>query len=124
MPVYEYKCLGCGEISESLLRVERRDEAMLCTKCGAPKKRILSTFNVIAPPTSRQSEGRPQSGGHEASAAPGLPVGIRADGGDIGMFNNKFVGVHTGISVRKGTRLIGTGNTFVDVAKPVEFRDE
>jgi len=44
MPIYEYRCQECGEITEALVSMgEKADVA--CSKCGSRKvERKLSTF--------------------------------------------------------------------------------
>lgn len=43
MPIYEYKCMDCGEIFERLTGVGSRDEAVTCKHCGSDRvERILS----------------------------------------------------------------------------------
>ncbi len=49
MPIYEFKCLGCGHVFE-LLKLKREDEksGMECPKCGSPEaERILSSVSLI-----------------------------------------------------------------------------
>ena len=43
MPIYEYKCLDCGEVSEILTGMGSRDEGATCKLCGSLHvERILS----------------------------------------------------------------------------------
>jgi putative FmdB family regulatory protein len=45
MPIYEYKCAKCGEVTELIVRYsEKRNEEITCTKneCAGQAKRILS----------------------------------------------------------------------------------
>lgn len=45
MPIYEYKCVECGQVVEVLVRSsDKREEAVVCTKseCAGQAKRILS----------------------------------------------------------------------------------
>lgn len=43
MPIYEYKCRECGEVSEVLTGMGARDEPALCKHCGSNHvERILS----------------------------------------------------------------------------------
>ena len=47
MPIYEFRCLGCGHVFE-LLKLKREDEkfGMKCPKCGSPEaERILSSVS-------------------------------------------------------------------------------
>jgi putative FmdB family regulatory protein len=48
MPIYEFKCLGCGHVFE-LLKLKKEDEksGMKCPKCSSPEvERVLSTINI------------------------------------------------------------------------------
>jgi putative FmdB family regulatory protein len=48
MPIYEFRCLGCGHVFE-LLKLKRESEGleMQCPKCGSPEaEKVLSTINV------------------------------------------------------------------------------
>lgn len=45
MPVYEYKCHGCDERFEQLVRSVDGDDGMKCPQCGSTKvERLLSVF--------------------------------------------------------------------------------
>lgn len=45
MPIYEYKCQACGQVSE--LFVHRRDDKpQKCPHCGSPELEKLSTFDA------------------------------------------------------------------------------
>lgn len=48
MPIYEFRCLKCGEIFELLkLKKEYEALAMRCPKCKSPEiERVLSTINI------------------------------------------------------------------------------
>ena len=35
MPIYEYVCADCGQISESLRKMADADEPIACEKCGS-----------------------------------------------------------------------------------------
>ena len=35
MPIYEYRCLGCGEINEFLVTSQTADEDLVCKHCGS-----------------------------------------------------------------------------------------
>jgi putative FmdB family regulatory protein len=49
MPIYEFRCLKCGNIFELLkLKKEDKKSGMKCVKCGSPEiERVLSTVSVI-----------------------------------------------------------------------------
>ncbi len=34
MPIYEYRCLGCGEISEFLVTSKDGEDELVCKYCG------------------------------------------------------------------------------------------
>ena len=45
MPLYEYRCRGCGERFEVLQRLGASGDDVLCPRCGeARPERVLSTF--------------------------------------------------------------------------------
>lgn len=45
MPLYEYRCTGCGERFEVLQRMGEGAAALACPRCGAARpERQLSTF--------------------------------------------------------------------------------
>jgi putative FmdB family regulatory protein len=48
MPIYEFRCLGCGHVFEILkLKKESEGLEMKCPKCGSPEaEKVLSTINV------------------------------------------------------------------------------
>ena len=45
MPLYEYRCRGCGERFEILQRLGEDGDKLSCPRCGEPRpERVLSTF--------------------------------------------------------------------------------
>lgn len=48
MPIYEFKCLGCGHVFELLkLKKESQSIDMKCPKCGSEEvEKILSTVSI------------------------------------------------------------------------------
>ena len=47
MPIYEYRCIDCGEVSEVLTGMGSRDEVPPCKHCGSDNvERILSAAFV------------------------------------------------------------------------------
>jgi putative FmdB family regulatory protein len=45
MPLYEYRCHGCGDRFEVLQRLGATAEDVLCPRCGKDEpERVLSTF--------------------------------------------------------------------------------
>lgn len=58
MPIYEFRCLGCGHVFEFLkLKKETEGVEMQCPKCNFSEvERVLSTVNV-----ARSSSGKATS---------------------------------------------------------------
>ncbi len=45
MPIYEYQCESCGEVTEALRSMSAADEPCVCEACGSKKtKRLQSEF--------------------------------------------------------------------------------
>ncbi len=45
MPLYEYRCRGCGERFEVLQQLGASGDDVLCPRCGGERpERLLSTF--------------------------------------------------------------------------------
>jgi putative FmdB family regulatory protein len=58
MPIYEFKCLGCGHVFE-LLKLKKEDEGteMKCPKCSSPEvERVLSSVSVITASGGKKSK--------------------------------------------------------------------
>ena len=45
MPIYEYRCAGCGADFESIRPVSRADDPIDCPVCGRPAARQISNFS-------------------------------------------------------------------------------
>jgi putative FmdB family regulatory protein len=43
MPIYEYKCSGCGEVTEWLMSITQDIKKMECDKCNCEANRMIST---------------------------------------------------------------------------------
>lgn len=46
MPIYAYRCPGCGNDFDEQLAIADRDAAT-CPSCGAAAKRLLATFAAV-----------------------------------------------------------------------------
>ncbi len=62
MPLYEYKCQGCGERFEELVSNGQR-EAICCPYCSSSEvQRLLSTFGFSTGTASEATSGSTCSG--------------------------------------------------------------
>ena len=58
MPLYEYKCLKCGEKFELLRRINDDDSTVKCPKCGSNEvKREVTGFASIGGSSTTSSCG-------------------------------------------------------------------
>lgn len=50
MPIYEYKCGGCGEVESHLLPISRRNEIceVPCSKCGGEVKMKIGAPSIVS----------------------------------------------------------------------------
>lgn len=44
MPLYEYKCINCGQVTSELRSMSEREEPLACPHCDGATEVILSTF--------------------------------------------------------------------------------
>jgi putative FmdB family regulatory protein len=109
MPIYEYKCSACGEVTEKLCKIADRNNPTLCKTCHAVAHPILSSFSVQG-----------QSSLETRDSCPNHDHGT----GKIQIINSTFKNAKVGISVPKGTNIQMKGNRFENVEKHVEFRDK
>ncbi|MFO7651846.1 MAG: zinc ribbon domain-containing protein [bacterium] len=54
MPIYEYRCAGCGRVFENLRERAAADSPAPCPGCGKPAERILSAPAGIRMGTGHQ----------------------------------------------------------------------
>ena len=47
MPLFEYKCLKCGNTFEQIVMGER--EAVACPKCDGAVEKLISSFSIEVP---------------------------------------------------------------------------
>jgi len=58
MPIYEYKCLDCGKIIETMRSISQADAPLVCLGCGSDNStRLLS-----------KCYSKNNSGGHNSSS--------------------------------------------------------
>lgn len=58
MPIYEFRCLGCGHVFE-LFKLKKEDDKseMRCPKCSSQEvERVLSSVSVITSAGGRKSK--------------------------------------------------------------------
>ena len=75
MPIYEFKCLGCGHVFE-LLKLKKEDEGteMKCPKCTSPEvERVLSSVSVITSSGGKKSKQTAKSCGSGSCASFEIP---------------------------------------------------
>jgi putative FmdB family regulatory protein len=75
MPIYEFKCLGCGHIFE-LLQLQKKIEkpAMKCPKCSSPEvERVLSSVSIISSSGGKKARQTVKSCGSGSCASFELP---------------------------------------------------
>jgi putative FmdB family regulatory protein len=46
MPIYEYRCVGCGVVTSVFGRVSEHEQSLVCEACGHSATRIISTPSV------------------------------------------------------------------------------
>ena len=74
MPIYEYRCEGCGTKFEKLVRRSPDVPELACPSCGGKQlQQELSTFAA------------PAGGGGKSAEAPMCPNGGRCNPGMCGM---------------------------------------
>ena len=57
MPIYEYKCGECGELSEFMITAQSPTEKLICKKCGSENLlRKISVPGILS--------GKSESSGH------------------------------------------------------------
>jgi putative FmdB family regulatory protein len=108
MPLYEHRCLKCGQITELLRQIKLCDDDVKCSDCGGRTERITSRFSVL----SAKSSGR----------KPGV-IGNRAKAGsNIVVSNSRFENCQTCFSLAPGSKVRLERNTFKNVERVVEVR--
>jgi putative FmdB family regulatory protein len=64
MPMYEYRCGGCGTVFETLRGLRDKDEEVECPHCGAKQaERMLSAFSSTGTRSADSSSGPCSVGG-------------------------------------------------------------
>lgn len=75
MPIYEFRCLGCGHVFE-LLKLRKEDEksGMQCPKCSSQEvEKVLSSVSVIRSGSGKKSKQTVKSCGSGSCASFEIP---------------------------------------------------
>lgn len=74
MPVYEYKCLGCGKVSEILQRIT--DPALTeCRACGGSLTKLISNTSFVLKGGGWYKDGYGSSGGGASALSNEITIG-------------------------------------------------
>ena len=56
MPIYEYKCSGCGAVSEIFTNIGGHSDPLVCQSCGSPHlAKMLSAASIGTADSSQSS---------------------------------------------------------------------
>jgi len=73
VPIYEYECQECGEVTEVMQRITE-DPLITCETCGGPIKRLISNTSFVLKGTgwyvtdyARKGNGANGSGGNRST---------------------------------------------------------
>jgi putative FmdB family regulatory protein len=62
MPIYEFKCLKCNEVTELIVKSSQDQMEMVCSKCGSEHlERVISTINFSMGGGARAAQGSAQT---------------------------------------------------------------
>jgi len=70
MPIYEYRCQKCGQISEILIRSESEAARVRCEHCGDSKLERVYLSTIAPVRASSNREGVPCCGEQEGCSSP------------------------------------------------------
>jgi putative FmdB family regulatory protein len=119
MPIYEYQCEACLEISAVLRSIGERDLSMACPICGGVTSFVLSSFSISH---SEKSVVTKESRSTNSARGP-TAVHIGPSGGAT-FKDCHFENFGTGISTPARANVDIDGCTFSNVECPVEIREE
>ncbi|MCZ7662238.1 MAG: zinc ribbon domain-containing protein [Thermoleophilia bacterium] len=70
MPIYEYRCTGCGAEFEELVSLAAAEQPQTCPECGLPSaERLLSISAVRVSGGGTPSSGKSCAGCRKSSCA-------------------------------------------------------
>jgi putative FmdB family regulatory protein len=80
MPIYEYKCLGCGHVTSALVQGYRLPVDVSCEKCGSDDlKRVISKVNYHASESDRLSSYDPKARKSDSFYKDSRNIGLNAE---------------------------------------------
>lgn len=47
MPIYQYTCKSCGDMTEEIRCIAMRDARLACARCETPMERVISAVTGI-----------------------------------------------------------------------------
>jgi putative FmdB family regulatory protein len=62
MPIYEYRCEGCGQVTEALIRNGREAECVRCEQCGDSRLERVYLSPIAPVPGAKSAEAGPCCG--------------------------------------------------------------
>jgi len=69
MPIYEYRCTGCGGVTEALVRSARERAEVRCEQCGESRLQRVYISPIAPVPTAQGEEAAPCGGRGNPCAA-------------------------------------------------------
>ncbi|MCP4750818.1 MAG: zinc ribbon domain-containing protein [Proteobacteria bacterium] len=110
MPIYEYRCQGCGEITSALVLKPQDETSVSCGRCqGNDLKRIVSRFAVHQTETQRLADFDPQKPRDDS---------FYNDDRNVGLWAKKRaqqLGVDIGPDIDKAVEKTRDGKIFDDI---------
>jgi putative FmdB family regulatory protein len=70
MPIYEYRCESCGQVTEDLIRNAREAERVRCGQCGDSRLTRVYLTPIAPVPAARSAEVGPCCGDGQGCADP------------------------------------------------------
>jgi putative FmdB family regulatory protein len=70
MPIYEYRCKACGQVTEALIRSAREAEGVRCGHCGDGELERVHLSAIAPVPTDASREDLPCCGAEPGCSDP------------------------------------------------------
>jgi putative FmdB family regulatory protein len=62
MPIYEYRCKSCGQVTEALIRNAREAERVRCEQCGDRRLERVYLSPISPVPAAKSAQAAPCCG--------------------------------------------------------------